>query len=29
MQVLYFEYDVPSVLVVLCAKFGEIPTTDP
>jgi hypothetical protein len=29
MQVLSFEYNVPRVLVVLCAKFGEIPTTDP
>jgi hypothetical protein len=29
MQVHIFEYNVPNILVVLCAKFGEIPTTDP
>jgi hypothetical protein len=29
MQVPIFEYNVPRILVVLCAKFGEIPTIDP
>jgi hypothetical protein len=29
MQVHIFEHNVPRVLVVLCAKFGEIPMIDP
>jgi hypothetical protein len=29
MQVLSFEYNVPRVLVVLCAMFDEIPMIDP
>ena len=29
MQALSFEYVVHLVLVVVCAKFREIPTTDP
>jgi hypothetical protein len=28
MQLLSFGYDVPRVLVVVCAKFGEIPMMD-
>jgi hypothetical protein len=29
MQVHIFEYNVPRMLVLLYAMFGEIPTTDP
>jgi hypothetical protein len=29
MQLLSFEYDVPKVLVVICAKFGKDPMMDP
>jgi hypothetical protein len=29
MQVLSFGYYLPRMLVVVCAKFGEDPTTDP
>jgi hypothetical protein len=29
MQVLSFEYVVPKVLVVICAKFRETPMMDP
>jgi hypothetical protein len=29
MQVLSFGYYLPRMVVVICAKFGEDPTTDP
>jgi hypothetical protein len=29
MQVPSFKYVVPRVLVVICAKFGKFPRTDP